>query len=206
MNICDIIYKSTVVKSDINKLIHKTYYTNMKENYGTICLHGTTVSLENIGIGEEEHIPLSKMRFSGCSGKAQKLADIHTHPSRNLFMSEGDILDSFRRGLDSECIAVESEFKENRVRCYTLKSEHKSKRIYVDNLKKEIEQIVKQVHDADKKAFKAIFTRNERLISKTKNTENKIKDKYHSKARELSKLMEDSLNWFDYCDLDMKGD
>ena len=167
MNICDIIYKSTVAKSDIKKLIHKTYYTNMKENFGSICLHGNTASLENIGVGEAEFVPLSKMRFSGCSGGAQKLADIHTHPSRNLFISEGDILDIFRRGLGTECIAVESEFKENRIRCYTLKNEHKNRSVYVDNLKKE------------------------------------IRNKYHSKARELDKLMEDSLNWFDYCDLEI---
>ena len=203
MNICDIISKSTVAKSDIKKLIHKTYYTNMKENYGTICLHNNTASLENVGVGEEEYVPLSKMRFSGCSGGAKKLADIHTHPSRNLFISEGDILDSFRRGLDTECLAIESESKENRVRCYTLKNENKSKGIYVDNLKKEIEQIVKQVRDADKNAFKAIITRNERLISEAKCAENEIRDKYHSKARELDKLMEDSLNWLDYCELEI---
>lgn len=203
MNICDIISKSTVAKTNIKKLIHKTYYTNMKENYGTICLHGNTASVENIGVGEAEYIPLSKMRFSGCSGGAKKLADIHTHPSRNLFMSEGDILDTFRRGLDTECIAIESEFKENRVRCYALKKEYKDKSIYTDNLKKDIEQTVKHIREADDKAFKAIYTGNEKLIAETKHTEDELRSKYHSKAKELGKLMEDSLNWFDYCDLEI---
>lgn len=45
MNICDIIAKSTVAKSDIKKLIQKTYYTNMKENYGTMCQ--TIILLKN---------------------------------------------------------------------------------------------------------------------------------------------------------------
>ncbi len=33
-------------------------------------------------------------------------------------------------------------------------------------------------------------------------TEKEIKDKY-SKSKELSNLMEDSLNWFDYCQLEI---
>lgn len=193
--------KSTVAKSDIKKLIQKTYYTNKKENYGSICLHGNTVSLENVGVGEKEHIPW--VRFSGCSGGAQKLAEIHTHPSHNLFLSEGDILDSFRRGIDTQCIAVETEFKENRIRCYTIKNEYKNKSIYTDNLKKEVEQIVKRVREADDSAFKASYSTDERLRSEAYIAEKEIKNKYSAKSKELHNLIEDSLNWFAYCQLEI---
>lgn len=203
MNICEIISKSTVAKSDIKKLIYKTYYTNRKENYGTICLRNDIVSLENVGVGEEKHIPPEKMRIADCSRGTKKLAEIHTHPNRSLFVSEGDILDSFRRSMDTQCIAVETEFKDNRIRCYTLKSEYKNKSVYIDKLKKDIEQIVKQVRKVEDRAFKAIYSNDEKLISETRHAEKEIKDKYFTKSKELHGLMDDSLNWFDYCDLEI---
>lgn len=199
MNVCDVLSESPAAKSGIRKMIDKTFYTHKKETFGVLCLHGDVISVENIGVGEYEYIANEKTGRGGCSGNGIKIAEIHTHPSRSVEMSDSDMLYALRQKLDTVCIGVEVGKPHNyEVGCHTLKESYKSKSRHADELKQRIEAIVPKIRAASDKAFKASY-KNPKLAEEAYREEKRLQREYWIMRDEMKLLIEEMPQWFDNC-------